>query len=165
MWPRRNVLLSMKSLRLVSLAALLALLSSPVIAADPPDMTGVWLVDIAKSDFGPMPAPSDLRLDIRTEAGEFYVKQSGGGQPEVELHFNTSGKEVTNELPGARMTSTHRWEDAVLVGELKIVTDDTTTLTFKDRTTYSPDGKVMTSDRTLSGPMGEVKMKLVLNKK
>jgi hypothetical protein len=155
----------MKLRHLLPLAAGLALLSSPVVAAETPDMTGTWLVDPVKSDFGPMPVPDDLRVDVRVEAGEFYLKQSGGDQPEYELHFNTSGKEVTNQIPGARMTSTHRWEGAILVGEIKIMTDDGNTLIFKDRISYSPDGKVMTTKREISGPMGEGKMTLVMNKK
>jgi len=155
----------MKLQLLLPLAAGLALLTSPAVAADTPDMTGTWLVDPVKSNFGPMPAPEDLRLDIRVEGGEFYVKQSGGGQPDFELHFNTSGKEVANQLPGARMTSTHRWEGAVLVGEIKIDADDGATLTFKDRISFSPDGKVMTMKRDMSGPMGDAQITLVLNKK
>jgi hypothetical protein len=82
------------------LLATLLLLSSPVLAADHPNMTGKWLLDPVKSNFGAMPAPSDLVFDIRASGDEFTMKQTGGGQPDTELRFNTSGKEVTNELPG-----------------------------------------------------------------
>ena len=68
-------------------------------------------------------------------------------------------------LPGARMTSTHRWEGDVVVGEIKLLADDGTNLTFKDRMTYSPDGKVTTLSRAITGPMGESQMKIVVNKK
>jgi hypothetical protein len=63
------------------------------------------------------------------------------------------------------MTSTHRWEGDVVVGEIKLVADDGTHLTFKDRMTYSPDGKVMTLSRAITGPTGESQMKVVANKK
>jgi hypothetical protein len=146
-------------------AAALALLVNPVLAAEHPDMVGTWTIDAGKSDFGPMPVPSDLVFKITAEGQEFSVIQSGGGQPDLDLHFNTSGKEATNQVPGAKMTSTHHWEGAVLVGEILVTGDDGTKLTFKDRISYSPDGKVMTVERSMSGPMGDGQMKMVLNKK
>ncbi len=128
-------------------------------------MSGTWAVDATKSDFGPMPVPTDMVFTVKVEGAEFFVHQTGGGQPDSDLHFNTSGKEATNVLPGARMTSTHRWEGDVLVGEIKLAADDGTNLVFKDRMSYSADGKVMTLSRTITGPTGESQMKVVANKK
>lgn len=48
---------------------------------------------------------------------------------------------------------------------MQIASDDGNTMTFKDRISYSADGKVMTLDRDMSGPMGDGKMKIVLNRK
>jgi hypothetical protein len=151
--------------RVVSFLAVLGLLAIPAMAAEHPDIGGTWAVDASKSDFGPMPVPTDMVITVKVEGPEFFVHQTGGGQPDVDLHFNTSGKEATNVLPGARMTSTHRWEGDVIVGEIKILADDGTNLTFKDRMTYSPDGKVTTLSRAITGPMGESQMKIVMNKK
>lgn len=128
----------MKLQRLVPALAALALLSTPVLAADHPDMAGTWAVDASKSDFGPMPVPSDMVFTVKVEGPEFFVHQTGGGQPDADLHFNTSGKEATNVLPGAKLTSTHRWEGDALVGEINVVADDGTKLTFKDRMTLRP---------------------------
>ncbi len=155
----------MKLERLLTATALVALLASPAAAADQPDITGTWVLDPAKSDFGPMPAPSDLIFKITAQGEDFTVDQSGGGQPDMSLRFNTSGKEVTNTVPGGRMTSTHRWEGQALVGDVKLVTDDGATITFKDHISYSPDGKVMTLKRAASGPMGDSQMTMVMNRK
>ena len=155
----------MKLERLLTVTAALALLAVPVVAADHPDITGTWALDAAKSDFGQMPAPGDLVFKITEQGQEFTVDQSGGGQPDISLHFNTSGKEVTNDVPGGKMTSTHRWEGQALVGEIKVVTDDGSTITFKDHISYSPDGKVMTLKRAASGPMGDSQMTMVMNRK
>lgn len=154
-------------LRLLTLLALgLAVLTSPAVAADQPDITGTWLLDVEKSNFGPNPAPSDLTFKITASGEDFTVTQSGGGAAEVVLKFNTAGKAVVNEMPGARMTSTHRWEGKALLGELKIVANsDGHEVTFKDRSTYSADGKVMTMKRDISGPMGEAQMTMVMNRK
>jgi len=143
----------------------LALLASAALAAGHPDITGTWAVDPSKSDFGPMPSATDLAFKITAQGDDFTVVQTGAGQPETTLRFNTSGKEVTNEVPGAKMTSAHHWEGAVLVGEIKLLAGDGSTVTFKDRITYSPDGKVMTLSRDITGPGGPSQMKLVMNRK
>lgn len=144
----------------------LALLAGPALAAEHPDIAGTWILDAPKSDFGTMPAPADLTFTIKAQGDEFSVLQTGGGQPDLDLHFNTSGKEVVNQLPGGpKMTSTHHWEGAVLVGVIAVAGDDGGGATFKDRISYSPDGKVMTLERAISSPMGDGQLKMVLNRK
>ncbi len=151
--------------RLTTVAVALAALATPAIAADHPDINGSWLIDTGKSAFGQAPIPADLDFKMKTEGQDFTVTQTGGGQPESTLRLNTSGKEVTNELPGGeRITSTHRWEGNVLVGDITLVTADGTKLAFKDRISISPDGKVMTMKRDTTGPMGQSQITLVMNK-
>jgi hypothetical protein len=156
---------TMKLERLLTVTTILAALASPVAAADHPDIAGTWALDAAKSDFGQMPAPSDLVFKVTAQGPDFTVDQSGGGQPDISLRFNTAGKEVTNQVPGGKMTSAHHWEGQALVGEVKLVTDDGSTITFKDHISYSPDGKVMTLKRAASGPMGDSQMTMVMNRK
>ncbi len=134
------------------MAAALTLLAGPVVAAERPDISGTWTVDPAKSDFGPMPVPSDLVLRITVDGEDFLVHQSGGGEGDIELRVSTSGKEVTNELPGVSLTGIHRWKGDAIVGEIHIAATDDTTATFEDRISFSPDGKVMTMTRDITGP-------------
>jgi hypothetical protein len=155
----------MKLQSLLLLAGTAVLLASPVLADTHPDISGTWMIDAAKSDFGPQPPADDMQLKIRVEGADFFVNQSGGGQGDVDLHFSTDGKEIVNELPGAKLKGAYHWDQKVLVGELKVETDDGNTITFKDRISYSGDNKVMTLDRDMSGPMGDAKVKLVLNRK
>ncbi len=155
----------MRLQRLLILIAFLAVLASPAAPADHPDITGSWVLDPAKSDFGPMSPLSDLAFKVTAQGEEFTVLQTGGGQAETTLRFNTSGKEVTNDIPGGRMTSTHHWEGPILASDVKIVTDDGGTILFKDHISYSPDGKAMTVKRTISGPMGDGQMTIVMNRK
>jgi hypothetical protein len=58
-------------------------------------MSGTWAVDPAQSDFGPMPVPSDLVLTVKVEGQDFSVHQTGGGQTDIDLRFNTTGKVMT----------------------------------------------------------------------
>ncbi len=147
-----------------AVAAVLAL-SGFALAAEHPEITGTWALDAAKSDFGAVPAPADLVVTITGKAPDYQIHQTGGGQPDMDLRFSTSGQPVTNEVPGAKMTSAHRWEADVLVGDITLVLQDGTNVSFKDRISYSPDGKVMTTQRTISSPMGEGQMKMVMNRK
>jgi len=146
------------------LAAGLAL-SGASFAAEHPELTGTWVLDAAKSDFGPMPVPADLVVTITGKSPDYQMHQTGGGRADMDLRFSTSGQPVVNDLPRAKMTSTHRWEGDVLVGEVLLETADGAKITFKDRVSCSADGKVMTTERTMSGPMGEGKMKMVMNRK
>ena len=155
----------MKPERLLLLSAAVALLATSVPAADRPDLSGSWALDAASSDFGPAPVPGGLVLTIRMQGASFDVTQTGGGGPELVLHFDTSGQQVTNEIPGAKMTSTHRWEGDALVGEIRIAAEDGMALLFKDRISCSRDGKVMTLTRDIDGPNGAARMKMVMNRK
>ena len=155
----------MTTRRLILTAAAVAIVTLPLVAAEHPDITGTWTLDAAKSDFGPMPVPGDLVVTVKADGDAFSVQQTGGGQPDLVLQFNTAGREVTNELPGGKMTSTHRWEGAVLVADIVITTGDGAKVTFKDRSTWSADGKSMTTERQISGPMGDAQVKMVLNRK
>ncbi len=154
-----------RTLRPLLPLSVLLVVAGAGLAAGHPDMTGTWVVDSSKSDFGPMPPADDLVFKISAQGQDFTVVQTGAGQPESTLHFNTSGKEVTNEVPGAKMTSTHHWEGDVLVGDIKLVAQDGSNVAFKDRISFSADGKVMTLARDINGPGGPSQMKLVLNRK
>jgi hypothetical protein len=158
---------SAAKLRLLPLLVLgVAVLASAAFAADHPDITGTWLLDVAKSDLGPDPAPSDLTFTITAKGPDFTVAQSGGVRAEIVLTFNSAGKEVVNEMPGARMTSKHRWEGNTQIGELTIVAASAGhKVTMKDRISYSADGKVMTMKREMSGPTGDLQMRMVMNRK
>ena len=59
------------------------------------------------------------------------------------------------------MKSKMQWEKDVLVGE-SVYTGNGFELAFKDRTSFSPDGKVMTTDRVGQTPGGERKMHIVM---
>ncbi len=149
----------------IAVLAVALALAGVSVAAEHPEVTGTWALDAAKSDFGPAPVPTDLVVTITGKAPDYQIHQTGAGQPDMDLKFSTSGQPVTNQVGGAKMTSTHRWEGDVITGEVALDTPDGTRITFKDRITYSPDGKVMTTERTINSPMGEGRMKMVMNRK
>src|SRR5882724_2059958 len=122
----------------LAITALVSLyLTSATIAADKPDFSGEWNLNIVKSDFGgrkPTPIGAVLKIDhkdpvlrvTRTIATETGVLTT-------EVVYSTDGKETTNKLtaalfpdgrrelpPGREMKNTARWDDTALVIETPV---------------------------------------------
>jgi hypothetical protein len=78
--------------------------------ADRPDFSGVWKLDAARSDFGPVPGPSEAthvihheepRLRLTTDSAGFM------GERHTELELLTDGSEQTHTVDGnPRVTRT-----------------------------------------------------------
>lgn len=128
-----------------------------------PSMAGFWKLDVAKSDFGgaPMPAKYDAKITIE---GHVISMHQSTDQGEFDIKVRDDGQETTNELANMTMKSKMHWEQDALVGE-HVYSGDGFEMTFKDRTTFSPDGKAMTMDRASKMPDGsERKMHIVMVK-
>jgi hypothetical protein len=124
-----------------------------------PSMAGFWKLDSAKSDFGgPMPTKYESKITVE---GHVYSMQQSTDQGDFEIKFRDDGQESVNEINGMNMKSKMQWEKDVLVGE-SVYTGNGFELAFKDRTSFSPDGKVMTTDRVGQTPGGERKMHIVM---
>jgi hypothetical protein len=148
------------------LAVLIPASLAAALAAAPPNFSGAWKVNLAKSDFGPRPAPTSAssKIDHKdpnlklagTEVGE-------QGERTFEMNFSTDGAETTNQLGPLTMKSKARWEGNALLIESK-TNRENGELAMKDKWTLSEDGKTLTVIRTVSGPQGEMTMKVVQDK-
>jgi hypothetical protein len=131
-----------------------------------PNFTGEWKLDTSKSDFGPMPAPSK-RTDKIVHADpnlKVTTTQSGqNGEVTVELKYMTDGSETTNELRGAPMKSTSKWDGDTLAITTK-ASFQGTEITLADKWDVSGDGKTLTVSRHIISPQGELDQKLVFEK-
>jgi len=124
-----------------------------------PSMAGWWKLDGAKSDFGG-PTPTKYEAKITVD-GHLYTMQQSTDRASYEIKVRDDGQETTNQVGGMAMKSKMRWEEAVLVGK-HVYSGNGTEITFKDRTSFSPDGKVMNIDRVGKLPSGERKMHIVM---
>ena len=122
-------------------------------------MAGSWKMDAAKSDFGG-PAPSKYEATLGFDGHTCSLRQVSD-QVDSELKFRDDGEETTNALPDMTMKSKMHWEGDVLVGS-HVYTGANFEMTFTDRTSVSPDGKVMTIDRIGQTPKGERKIHIVM---
>ena len=142
--------------------------SAPAVAASgaKPNYSGTWKLNVAKSDFGPIPGP-DTRTDV-IEHNDPMLKvstsQDGAqGKQEYTLNMTTDGKEAINKPGGLEVKSIGGWEANNLVINVKLKFQDND---VEAKTTWllSEDGKTMTQNQHLTTAMGELDQKMVFEK-
>jgi hypothetical protein len=141
---------------------LAALSCDPVRAAGPPDISGTWKLDAAKSDFGPFPGPSSMTDRIEQQPGEITVNRDRAGDP-VVIHIPLDGTERTNDLRGNSMKTTAHWDGGTLVIDYNGQQRGKPAKS-EEHWTPSPDGKTMKVVRQLSGPQGAMEQTLLMVK-
>lgn len=130
------------------------------------NFSGEWKLNVSKSDFGPLPAPASRTDKIRHDdpALKVTTTQSGpNGEVTFELNYSTDGKESTNEIRGNSLKSTSKWDGDTLRIDTK-ANFNGNDLMLSDKWSLSGDGKVLTINRHLASPMGELDQKMVLEK-
>ncbi len=135
-------------------------------AADKPNFSGTWKLNVDKSDFGPMPKPEKADFVIVHKDPELNVKQTAvGSMGEVtsDVKILTDGTEFTNNTRGQEVKGTAKWEGQTLVVTQHLDMQGTT-VTFVQKWSLSEDGKTITQDFNISTPQGELTQKAVLEK-
>jgi hypothetical protein len=148
------------------LAVLTACSLATALAAAPPNLSGTWKGNVAKSDFGQMPAPSSFSAKIDHKDPSLKVASTfvgDQGEMTFEMTFSTDGTETTNQMGPFTMKSKAKWEGNALLVESK-GSSDNGEFTSKEKWTLSEDGKTLTIARTFSGPMGEMNQTVVHDK-
>jgi hypothetical protein len=131
-----------------------------------PNFSGTWKVNVAKSDFGALPAPDSQTDQITHQEPDLklHVAQSGQmGEMNYDAVYSTDGKEATNTVNGNVFKSTLKWDG----DDLSIDTKGSfggNEFTAKDRWTLSEDGKTITVQRHLASSMGETDQKILFEK-
>jgi hypothetical protein len=131
-----------------------------------PNFSGIWKLNAAKSDFGPMPPP-DSRTDT-IDHKEPVVKESvsmatGQGDMQWDITYTTDGKDSKNTIMGNDMVSNAHWDGQTLVVDSK-ANFGGSDMTIHGTMVLSDDGKVLTRQAHFSGAMGEGDQKLVFDK-
>lgn len=131
-----------------------------------PNFSGVWKLNVAKSDFGVMPGP-DMRTDTieQTATGVKLSRDENGpdGPRKYVINSATDGTEVVNNLGPTEAKVTGSWDgnSLVTVTKLKFQEQD---VTIKQISTLSEDGKTLTNKTHLVSAMGEMDQKEVYEK-
>jgi hypothetical protein len=151
---------------LTSIAVLGATAVAPASAQGVPNLSGTWVLQVDKSDFGAVPAPQSRTDVITHQEPKFTIKRTvagNGGQTVLDLVYAVDGKPYKNSVNGSELTSTLRWDGQTLVMASTLALPQGE-VTITDRFTLSADGKTLTQDRTLSQQGQSTEQKLVLVK-
>lgn len=134
------------------------------LAQSKPDFSGTWKMDVAKSDFGALPAVQGgtLKIEHKDPSLKLTTTTMGAsGERTFELSFTTDGAECTNFVGNIEVKTVAKWDGETLVLEHKAAGGE---VVVKDRWSLSPDGKTLTLVRQWSGSQGETTQKLIHEK-
>jgi hypothetical protein len=132
----------------------------PLFAA--PNLTGNWMLNLAKSQYGQFPAPEVMmrQIDHKDPVLSMTTYQKGAqGEVTTSLKYTTDGKAVVN---GENKGSAH-WESDKLVIESSRDYQGTK-LTQREEWSLSADGKTLTIATHVKLPNGEFDVKQVFEK-
>ena len=147
--------------RLFALA--LAVVASVGFAAVKPNFTGEWQLNLSKSNYGTMPAPTSLLRKI-THADpslEIVDDQNGGRRTGVSARKYLAGQTTTFQVNGAPVEGSAVWEGSSLVVTTKV---DAVGLVFKDKMSLSADGTQLTSQVQIDSSQGPAQVLLVFDR-
>ena len=155
--------------RLFSLATLL-LVGLAALASPPPkpNLSGKWVANFQKSDFGPVTAPKS-RTDEITQAGSHFTLS----RSQVSVNDIATTVKVDCVIGGGDCTATHVeegdlkakafWDGNALVID-SVLSTEGVEVKVHDVYTLSAGGKVLTIKRHIVAPNGEGDQTVVLEK-
>jgi len=146
--------------------ALLTIATAAVaLAADKPNLSGNWKIDLTKSDFGG-PGPDSFTRKIEHNGPSLIMtdeQTSPLGTEKAVRKYTTDGKETAYQWMGGEVKSAAHWEGDTLVIVGKVDASGTEVI-VTGTLTISTDGKTLTEhDKLVAGgnEVGEYKIVLV----
>jgi hypothetical protein len=126
------------------------------------NLTGVWKLNLAKSDFGPAPQPDSMTRTINHNDPSLQMStfQKGAqGEVTTEVKYTTDGKMAENK--GSKGSA--KWDgDKLLIDSVR--ENQGMEIKFHDVYNLSADGKVLTVNTHLAVPQGEFDLTMVFEK-
>ena len=158
----------MRSMRAAALLAIAIAVPAVSAAQQVPNLSGTWVLQADKSDFGMIAAPQSRTDVIEHQEPKLTIKRTVvttvAGESTLNLVYVVDGKPHKNMAGPTELTSTLSWEGRTLVTVSTVATDQAGQMTITDRFTLSEDGKTLTQQRTLSAQGQEAKQTMVLAK-
>jgi hypothetical protein len=134
-----------------------------------PDLSGTWVINVAKSNFGGVPAPRADTATYRRDGFVYHVVQAadeGRGLVHLESQWPTDSGEVTDSLPDGTLINVKTHVEHGVQLFTSSLAKGGQTATMSGRIEVSPDRQTMTRIFTVVPPAGEpVNLKLVYVKK
>ncbi len=145
--------------------ASLPLVLTPAVWAAP-NFSGNWKINAAKTEVGPLPAPEkyEQKIDHNDPSIKYTINQASQMGEFTSGHTcTTDGTECVNKVRGNEIKSKVTWEGEKLKFDSKMNYQGAE-VSFLDKWTLSADGKVLTIERHIASPQGEIDVKYVLDK-
>ena len=149
-----------------TLAAFIAVtvLAGVPAAADKPNFSGDWKMNVAQSNFGALPGPSSIvRKITHAEPSLVIVEQQEGGLGDqtTTRKYTTDGQDMSFESGGAVVKGNAVWEgDALILTS----TVDAMSVKFTDRMTLTGDRRTLVSAVHISSPQGDLDIMIVFDR-
>jgi hypothetical protein len=133
------------------------------IAADKPNLSGTWKMNVAKSETGSSEIKSRVdKIDHQDPQLKITTTQDDeNGENSVVRDYVTDGRQMTHTILGGERKSSARWDGNVLVIETKVTEGG---YTIRDRWTLADDKRSIRIDRDFSGNQGGTTRHIVLEK-
>ncbi len=128
------------------IAVLTIAAAAVTLAADKPNLSGNWKMDLTKSDFGGGPAPDSFTRNIEHKEPSLILtdeQTSAVGTEKAIRKYVTDGKETVYQWMGSEVKSAAHWEDNTLVIVGKLDAQGTEVI-VSGTLTISADGKTLT---------------------
>ncbi len=133
-----------------------------------PDLTGTWELNTAKSDFGPMPAPSKVTMVVTQSATSIKLVQAiatPAGEQSNTQEFSLDGQAKTsNGVDGQPITSVGKIDSGMVVIDVK-ANRQGMDITQALRFSVAPDGRTLTLNQDVASSMGGARLKMVFDRK
>lgn len=129
-------------------------------AADHPDFNGTWKMDASRSDFGPLPGPSQLTDRLVQTGAQIVINRNREGRDTV-IQVPLDGHPRENVVRGSPMKTQGHWDGRVLVVDFTGERGGSP-VKSEERWVLAPDGRSIRVTRHLSGAQGETEQTLTL---
>lgn len=142
-------------------------LASFASAADKPNFSGEWKLNIAKSNFARAPPPASYTRKVMHAEPSITIENIQTGTPAGDLDdtvtFTTDGKQVSCQSSGADVKSSIRWDENALRLDSKVSVLGMDTA-YNEKMTLSDDGKTMTDAVHVRAAQGDLDLTLVFER-
>lgn len=153
--------------RMMIAATVAALFALCLPGAEKPDFSGVWKLNNAKSDFGPMPSGPDKferTIDHKDPNIKMTTVQAFQGQERSnDVEYVIDGQEKTVETPMGPIKVTPAWKGDNLEITVKREIQGSQ-IKSVETWSLSEEGKVLTVKTDISTPQGDFSLKFVMDK-
>lgn len=166
---RRYALFSLVVLSLLIGGRTLAVSAAPVAPAKAVNLSGSWVLDIARSDFGPgaKSTPRWRRDVIRHRGALLHVRPQmvkiDGDTTHMEYTYRTDGKDAVNQVMNQPVHTTGKWKGNVLelVSNVRVMA---ATFLMTERWSLTDAGRTLVIERESDSPLGKRRSRMLYHR-